>query len=324
MMTIDEKFRMVKRAVDTGRPAQAYLITGALRGGAFDLAVKIVQYLFCVQSEKPCGVCDVCRRIAGRVDPDVHWFYPEKKSRIFGIEQMKEEILPVMTKSSFGGGWKAAVIVGADRMKKEAANAFLKTLEEPAPETLFLLLSDSPQEMLPTIVSRCQRIDLQDFRDLEEPWRGRVLEVLAMPSYGTIAERTAAAAQLSALLAELKDAAEREVKTEKDSDIGVDEDRDVLEAKISARYREHRGNFLMTLHKWFRDLYVLTAGGADSILHYPAFVDVYRRRIDGLTLAQACSNLERVGRIAGQFDANMAEAMVLSYWMDRITHGGGK
>lgn len=323
-MTSDEKFEMVKHAVDAGRPAQAYLITGALRSNALDLAIKIVRYLFCKELGKPCEICDVCRQVSGRMHADAHWFYPEKKSRIFGIEQMKEEILPVMTKSSFGGGWKVALIIGADRMKKEAANAFLKTLEEPAPETLFLLLSDSPQEILPTIVSRCQRIDLQDFRDLEEPWRGRVLEILAMPSYGTIAERTVAAVQLSALLVELKDAAEREIRAERNADVGIDEEKDVLEAKVSARYREHRGNFVMTLHKWFRDLYVLAAGGAEAILCYPAFTEVYKKRVIGLTLGQASANLERVGRIAGQFDANMTEAMVLSYWMDRMTHGGGK
>jgi DNA polymerase-3 subunit delta' len=65
-----------------------------------------------------------------------------------------------MSTTSFSGGWKVAVIYGADRMREEAANAFLKTLEEPPAKTMFLLLTDAPEGILPTIASRSQRIDL--------------------------------------------------------------------------------------------------------------------------------------------------------------------
>ncbi len=321
---VADKFAMVRRAIDSGRPAQAYLITGSIRGEAMALALRIVQYLFCTGNEKPCGTCQMCEQIERRVFADVHWLHPEKKSRIFSVEQIRRELLPVMQQTSLIGGWKVAVLVGADRMKDAAANALLKTLEEPSPDSMFLLLSDTPQEILPTILSRCQRIDLQDVRDLPDEWREQVLEVLANSPLNSLAGRTAAALQLVTLLKEMKDAAETEVMAENKAQQEtqhVDEDDDVLDAKISARYREQRSNFLMTLNKWFRDLLVAVSGGDDGVLFYPQYAEVYSLRAAGLTRAQALMNLERVERIAKQFDSNMPENMVLPYWMDRFSHG---
>lgn len=71
-------------------------------------------------------------------------------------------LLPWLSDTAFAGGWKVVVLAGADRLTNEAANAFLKMLEEPPPKTLILLLTDAPQALLPTIRSRCQRIDLDE------------------------------------------------------------------------------------------------------------------------------------------------------------------
>jgi len=322
MNVVDEKFDLIRTAFVSGRPAQAYLLTGSLRGGAYELALRVARYLFCKAEDKPCGICASCRQIGERVWPDVHWFFPEKKSRIIGVDQMRERIIPAMTQSSLAGGWKIGILMGADRLNPSAANAFLKTLEEPAPETLFLLVSDAPQGLLPTIVSRCQRVDVDDARVLPEPWRSQVLEVLSGNQLGGALEHLAAGLRLDAVLKEMKAAAAKEV----DAEIAaagdqVDEDDEVYDARVSARYREYRAAFLMVLHQWFRDLLVVRAGGSPELVGAVAQREVIVERARRLSLAQALGNVDLIGQIAFQFECNIPESSVLPYWMDRLSHG---
>ena len=111
---------------------------------------------------------------------------------------MRERIVEPMATTSFSGGWKVGVIYGADRLRAESANAFLKSLEEPPPKTMYLLLTDQPDAILPTIVSRTQRIDL--------PLPAGILEDEALEEVASLfAARDAAG--LAARLAELKDEA---------------------------------------------------------------------------------------------------------------------
>ena len=107
-----------------------------------------MQLLFCESEPPPCGECIRCRHVHDRTEPDIHWVFPEKKSRVISVDQIRDTIVSQMSQTSFGGGWKVGVITGADRLNTAAANAFLKTLEEPTEKTLFLLLSDLPQELL--------------------------------------------------------------------------------------------------------------------------------------------------------------------------------
>ncbi len=320
-MRIDDTFQMVKRAIDAGRPAQGYLIIGPVRGVAMDLAMRILQTLFCRAAEKPCGVCDICRRVVERTESDIHWIFPEKKSRIISAGQIREKLIYEVTQTSFSGGWKAGVLVGADRLNEASANAFLKTLEEPPPKTLFLLLSDTPQQMLPTIVSRCQRIDLDDVRELGEPWKSRVLETLSSPLLGKPLEGLAMANVLFSILTDMKSKAEQLVKDEAKNDTAVEDDDDIFDAKVSARYREMRMDFLLTFLRWFRDLFVLKAGGGDDLVYNQAKREVLQERAARLTLAQTIYNLSAVEELARQMEKSLSEETVLAYALDRISHG---
>jgi DNA polymerase-3 subunit delta' len=319
-MTFDETFQMVKRAIDTGRPAHGYLIVGSVRNHGMKLTMSILQNFFCVAAEKPCGKCDACKRVEARTEPDVHWIFPEMKSRVISAEQMREKLLAEISQTSFSGGWKAGVLVGVDRLNDSSANAFLKTLEEPPERTIFLLLTDTPQQVLPTIISRCQRIDLDAFRELSEPWLGTLLSTLSSPYFRTPLERLMMSEQLSKVLEELKEKAEEWVKEESAQAQNVEEDEDVFLAKVSARYREIRMDFLVTFMRWFRDLFVVKAGGAES-LHFKEKAELFKTRAAQLTLAQTMYNLNAVEELARQFDRNLNEDTVLAYAIDRIYHG---
>lgn len=321
-MTFDETFQMVKRAIDTGRPAHGYLIVGSIRGHGMTLALKILQTLFCSAAEKPCGKCDPCRRVSERTEPDVHWIFPEKKSRVISVEQMREKLLAPISQTSLVGGWKVGVLVGADRLNDASANAFLKTLEEPPEKTLFLLLTDTPQQLIPTIVSRCQRIDLDAFRELGEPWLGTLISALSSSCFKTPMERMVMSGQLSQLLGEMKEKAEAWVKEEAEKEQKLDEDEEVFQGKVSARYREMRMDFLATFMRWFRDLFVIKAGGVEQI-HFKEKANLLKERAGRLTLAQTLYNLNAVEELARQLDRNLNEETVLAYAVDRLFHGVG-
>lgn len=321
-MTFDETFQMVKRALDAGRPAHGYLIVGSVRGHGMDLAIRIIRTLFCSAEEKPCGVCASCRRVGERTEPDVHWIFPEMKSRVISVDQMREKLLAEISQTSFVGGWKVGVLVGADRLNDASANAFLKTLEEPPEKTLFLLLTDAPQQLLPTIISRCQRIDLDAFRELGEPWLGTLLSTLSSSYYKTAIERMVMSCQLTKLLEEIKEKAEVWVKEEATTDAKVDEDDDVFNAKVSARYREMRMDFLITLSRWYRDLFIVKVGG-EALIHFKDKANLLKERAERLTLAQTLYNVNAVEELARQFDRNLNEETVLAYAVDRIFHGVG-
>jgi DNA polymerase III subunit delta' len=321
-MTFDETFLMVKRAIDSGRPAHGYLIVGSVRNHGMKLTHLIIQNLFCTAEEKPCKKCASCRRVEEHTEPDVHWIFPEMKSRVISAEQMREKLLAEISQTSFSGGWKVGVLVGADRLNDSSANAFLKTLEEPPEKTLFLLLTDTPQQVIPTIISRCQRIDLDAFRELSEPWLGTLVSTLSSPYFRTPLERLVMSEQLSKLLEDIKEKAEAWVKEESEKEQKVEEDEDLFLARVSARYREMRMDFLVTLMRWFRDLFVVKAGGGAEI-HFKEKADLFKERAARLTLAQTLYNVNAIEELARQLDRNLSEETVLAYAIDRIFHGVG-
>lgn len=322
-MKIDETFEMVKHAFESGKPAHGYLITGSLRGIGMKMAIRILQYLFCQSATvKPCGVCEGCRKVREKTQVDIEWIYPEKKSRVISIENMRKNLLLPISKSAMLGGWKVGVIVGADRLNTASSNAFLKTLEEPPDKTVFLMLTEAPQLLLPTIISRCQRIDLEDIRELEEPWLGRTLETLSCDLYKTPMERLSMSNALFAVLTDIKKHVEKIVKEEEKNNEKVDESKDVFDAKVSARYREFRGDFIRSLLRWVRDLMVLCSGGADKLVHNQEYLEILKSRASNLDLSKAIYNIKAVEELSVQLnERNMPEESTLAYAIDRIQHG---
>jgi DNA polymerase-3 subunit delta' len=134
-----------------------------------------------------CGVCSSCRRIARGVHPDVHRIAPE--GPIIPVDVVRETILPEAARSPFEGRRKIFIVEEAERMNASAQNALLKTLEEPQPDTIFVLISDQEDEVLETIRSRCRIVRLE-----RVPER-RIVELLV--AEGAPPEQALLAARLS-------------------------------------------------------------------------------------------------------------------------------
>lgn len=197
-MLAAEAFKLISHALDSGKAAHGYLLSGDLRGECDVLTDMILKRLF----------PDEISQVEGRIHPDVAYLEPEGKSRTIHVKSMREKIVGPMSVTAFSGGWKVGVIVGADRMETEAANAFLKTLEEPPPKTLFILQTDAPDAILPTIISRSQRIDLPLSDGVLDGDRYEdVAEVLDGVVYESVFDRALAAKRLAEILQVLKDEA---------------------------------------------------------------------------------------------------------------------
>ncbi|MDP2674740.1 MAG: DNA polymerase III subunit delta' [Dehalococcoidia bacterium] len=154
----------LERALREGRVAHAYLFVGPERVGKRALALKLAQALNCEGAEPPCGECAPCRRIAGGIHADVQTVTVEEgeegSQKGIHVSQIREVERSAALKP-FEGRCRFVIIDPAEEMNAAAQNAFLKTLEEPPPQVVFALVTADESHLLPTIRSRCRRLELR-------------------------------------------------------------------------------------------------------------------------------------------------------------------
>ncbi|MEH7451822.1 DNA polymerase III subunit delta' [Gottfriedia acidiceleris] len=149
--------KMLKNAVIKNRVAHAYLFEGPRGTGKRELALYYTKVLLCenVSGATPCGTCRNCKRVDSGNHPNVYVIEPEETSiKKHQIQQLQEEF----SKTAVESNRKIYIIDHADRMTTNAANSLLKFLEEPVSITTAFLLTEQVQQILPTILSRCQSI----------------------------------------------------------------------------------------------------------------------------------------------------------------------
>lgn len=147
------------RQIAADEVAHAWLLLGPAGSGKRPTAVAMGAALNCpVSPGEGCGKCSSCLRVQRRRFPDVHHVVPE--GPIIPVDVVRETIVPEAARSPFEGRVKVFIIEEAERMNVAAQNALLKTLEEPQPDTVFILISDDEDEILETIRSRCRIVRL--------------------------------------------------------------------------------------------------------------------------------------------------------------------
>lgn len=144
-----------------GRLHPALILSGPDREAKLSLARNTAKFLLCRNpgAGSFCGECSVCRRIEKDLHPDV-LILREDPDEPLKVEHARE-VTHQMTVSPIEATHKIAIVEECHRMNAAAANAFLKTLEEPGPNRLFLLLTPSPGALLPTLTSRCLEFTLK-------------------------------------------------------------------------------------------------------------------------------------------------------------------
>ena len=156
--------RLLRNMLARGRVPNGLLFWGPGGVGKRMAAMEFAKAINCKESTADaCDACLSCRKIQNANHPDVAFIAPMKKARIIdkdAIENMNE----MASLRPFESQWRVFIIQEAERIGIAAQNKFLKTLEEPAGKSVFILISEKPDQLLPTIRSRCQRVRFGSLR----------------------------------------------------------------------------------------------------------------------------------------------------------------
>jgi DNA polymerase-3 subunit gamma/tau len=152
--------RTLRNAVEQGKVHHAYLFVGSRGTGKTSMAKILARSLNCERggpTVNPCGECESCLTIASGTSIDVIEMDAASNRSVDDVRDLRERVAYAPT----GGRWKVYILDEAHMLTKEAWNAFLKTLEEPPPNTVFVLATTESHKVMATIADRCQRFDFQ-------------------------------------------------------------------------------------------------------------------------------------------------------------------
>ncbi|HEY5043008.1 MAG TPA: DNA polymerase III subunit [Verrucomicrobiae bacterium] len=319
--------QLLQRSLARGRLGHAYLFSGDALDDLETLARTLAKTLNCQNPVKISGVatdccdeCLSCRKISGDIHADVHWVRPESKSRVITIDQTRELMREIQLKPA-EAMFKVAVISGADRLNAQAANAFLKTLEEPPQKSVLILLTTEASRILETILSRCLRLNFsaETARALsaeQSYWLQQFSSAAAGEQtslFGRYRLLDSLLQRLGAVRAQVDETLSARSPLEKYGDVEKDlreKWEDELTAAIEAEYRRRRAEVLLLLQWWLRDVWLHTLAVGEPLMHLPqiAGADEIAKRINARQARENLSVLEQTQRL---LHTNVQEALAL-------------
>ncbi len=299
-------------AQERNRLAHAYLISGAPGSGKRELAAELAHRV----NGAPAG--DI---LSGNA-PDVHLASPESKSRRIVIEQIRSLEHALQMRAS-DGRRKVAVISEADRMVSQAANAFLKTLEEPPNNSLLLLLSSIPEVLPETILSRCIEIPLTAPGEMaltrEQSELIDSLSSLTRAPAESVHEAYRITQGFQSLLNQIRQsiqeenaaALKEEEKRYKQTTDGawLDNREDHYKALTESLYLQRRAQLIETLFLWWGD--VLRARNEIETRELPAARATTEAMARRLTTSEILRRLRRLEELRDHLGRNIQEALAL-------------
>ena len=299
-----------RRAAASGRMPHALLVSGHPRGTGTEFTEYLLRLLY--------GDLDA---VALRQHADIRWIEPESKSRQIRIDEQIRPLIEFIGLTSYEGGWKAGVILFADRLNDNAQNALLKTLEEPPPRSLLVLVTDTPAALLPTIRSRAQYVEaLEDEQPGDTPWLPLVLELLRHPPERRACEMMAWTDRLTAPLRSLKDLATEEETVREETlakSRGGDEaeltkaGKELVDGRVATRVKEMRAEILRTIQLWQRDVMARTAGAEPTPLNFPGEEGFIAEQAEKLSFPEAAIRVAAVDEVRELLEHNIREAVAL-------------
>ena len=302
----------LRRSRELGRLPHAMLITGTPGSGRVQLAMQIAAMVNDTTVD------------AVSSHPDIHTIEPESKSRRIVVEAFKEFCVQFFSTSFKPGATKTGIVIDADRLHVNAANAFLKTLEEPPPNCLFILITTNPGLLPVTIVSRCAHFPLrsaepQGLDDASMEIGASTGELLGTASKHRTGAALRLARHLQTLLREARAATEDELtasfKAEKKrlgdnaDDEWLKDEEARIKALIEARTVAMRHRLVGIIGERVAD--VLRARHGVSSLHFPAFANESRQLAESLDDASLLRVLDGAAQLRVFLDRNVKEDIAL-------------
>ena len=321
--------QLLQRSLQRGRLAHAYLFTGGNLPELEAVAQTLSKTLNCQQPRRgesgnaldSCDQCLSCRKINGALHPDVHWVRPESKLRIITIDQMRDLMAEVHLKPT-EAQFKVGVIVGADRLNAAAANAFLKTLEEPPSRSILILLSTEPQRILETMLSRCLRLNFAGesgprFDEAQTRWLTTFGEA-ASGEQKSLLGRYRLLGTLVSRLAQIKADIERNLAARSPLERYDEVDprlrekwEEELSAAIEAEYRRQRAELVAGLQWWLRDVWLQTLAAPGDLLRFSELKGPAGAVAKRISPKDALENLQVLEQTQRLLYTNVQEALAL-------------
>ena len=321
--------QLLQRSLERGRLGHAYLFTGSRVDELEAMAGTLAKTLNCQQPRQGrsgnaldcCDRCPSCRRIGEGQHPDVHWVRAESKLRIITIDQMREVMEEVHLKPR-EARFKVAVIVGADRLNVQAANAFLKTLEEPPPRSVLILLATEPERILETILSRCLRLNFTGesgprFDQAQTAWLTAFSEA-ASGEQKSLFSRYRLLGTLMAQLAQTKAGIEKTLGARSPLERYDEADprlrekwEEELSAAIEAEYRRQRTDLLAGLQWWLRDVWLKTLAAPLDLFRFPQLKESVEGVAKRVSPGAALENVQVIEQVQRLLHTNVQEALAL-------------
>jgi len=298
----EQSISLLQAALGNGRLAHAYLFYGEPQVGKLMTAMRLAQALNCERSpetgaQDSCGRCRSCLQIAARTHPDYFVIEPDPKGATpqIKIEQVRE-IEQQFVYRPLVGERKICLIDDADRLTIGAANALLKTLEEPPGDSLFILVTSRLHALPITIRSRCQalrfttpaRTQVEAALILKRELPPADARFLAVFADGRIGEA------LTMNVADIRARQQECLKLVKPE--SLTSSATILSAAESLAKTDRGEETLAWLTRWIRDLVIVMVNGdQDQILHLDQLPDLrrYARRADVDALLTLLNDIER-------------------------------
>ena len=329
--TAEKAYQLIEAAHKRGRLAHAFLITGPSGSGKSELAARVISLVNPPEGEGADGGTNLfgepepveqktLEELEGEL---VRIVRPISKSRRIRVDDMRE-----LEKSFYvgapSGKWKVGVILSADRMNDQAENAFLKTLEEPPRNSLLLLLSDAPDLLLPTILSRCVNLSLiptANGKKLSKSQKEllRYLAQLSKEGLGHISTALTLRATFSDILKESRDiitkrneaALKEETKRYKNTTDGewLKNREDFYKAHTEAEYLNERNELFEVMIGWMGD--VIRIKTKSENLDFPEEKETTSRLAESSDLNDLLQRMAALEQLKLDLSTNISEQLAL-------------
>lgn len=323
---------LLQRSLEKGTIAHAYLFVGPAHIGKMALATNLAQAVNCTSTERPCGICDSCVRIAAGKHADIQIIKLEQgaeagESRTkISVEQI-DQILHSVNLPPFEGRYKVFIIDGIEFLSIAAANRLLKTLEEPVGNDIFILLTANEAMILATVISRCQRIELFPVaiakieKELISRWqvdqeKARLLSRLSEGRPGwavTMSLNTNLLQQRNEWLDEWLEVLAADL-----------ESRFNIAAKITERYSQNRETIqqkLALLRDWWRDVLLVQADNPESITNIDREETVHKFA-EQISITQVRDFIQNIESTIVQLRQNVNPQLALEVLMLNVPERG--
>ena len=316
----------IDKSFKAERYAHAYLLVGPAQVGKGTLAIDMAQAANCLSAEDvPCGRCIQCVRIAAGQHADVVVIGVERREedgpprKEIGIDDVRDVQRQASLKP-YEGKYRVFIFDGSEHMSEEAANALLKTLEEPPPQVMLILLACQEEALLPTIRSRCRRLELKplplsrmtaELVDARQLGEGDAA-VLGRLSMGRLGWSYAALADPSIMEKRNEDLSRIAHLPEASL-----EDRYSYASDLASMYtgaREAGREALNLWARWWRDL-LLIKEGAGQYVHNVDWADTLNLMASTYTTGQVVGFIRAVLRTIGALEHNANARLALEVLM---------